>query len=258
MESAVADSKLSMPRFVRLAIAGTDGEAEKVFLSEAKHAADHIGELCDSLSSATEAQAKDTSVSSRSFISWIRTLLIALGAISISATVILGRILARHSSRSIEEAAERLRRVALGDLTIDVSRGRNDKTGALLQATLELSGKLRATFSDVSIGTQTLSNASAELMAVAQGLLNGNKEVSGLASTVATAAEQSSSSATSVAEAMAHTSTNLASIVTATEGMSSTVGEIASNAEKARSISGDANSQTQTVAAMMKELGRAA
>jgi methyl-accepting chemotaxis protein len=258
VESAVEDSKVATQQFVRLASAGTDREAEKVSLSAAKHAMDRVDELCNRLKAATEAQVKDSGVNSRSLISWIRNLLTALGAFTIVMTAFLGRVLARSFSRSTEEMAKMLKRVAKGDLTIEVARGRNDGTGALLQATLELTDQLRSTIGDVSTGAQTLSNASSELTVVAQGLLNGNKEVSGLASAVAAAAEQSSSGATSVAAAMEQTSTNLASVAAATEEMSSTVGEIASNAEKARSISGEANSQTQRISAMMKELGRAA
>jgi methyl-accepting chemotaxis protein len=248
-------------RTANLAVAARALDAEKALTSEALPAQERLSRASDDLRAAITRVLKDSEQRSEGFGSWVSPLLAALALVVIAAAILLARMSGRNLSRSVVLLSEKLTEVGKGNLTVNVTLGLDDTTDearALVQATQQVTSGLRETITEVASGAQTLSNASTELTAVAQNLLTGNKEVSNLASTVAAAANQSSMTASTVATAMEQASSNLASVAAATEEMSATVGEIASNAEKARSISSEADSQTQAIAAMMRDLGTAA
>ena len=261
IESTLDDGFTAALRTANLAVAAKALDAEKALASDALPAQERLSRTTDELRSAITRVVKDSEDRSEGFGSWVSLLLAALGIIVIGAAVLLARMSGHNLSRTVVLLSEKLVEVGKGNLTIDVTQGLDnttDEARTLIQATQQVTSGLRDTITEVASGAETLSGASTELTAIAQSLLTGNKEVSNLASTVAAAAQQSSATASTLVTAMEQASTNLASVATATEEMSSTVGEIASNAEKARTISGQADSQTQAIAAMMRDLGTAA
>lgn len=189
------------------------------------------------------------------------TMIVVLLVVSLLLSIGIGTVVTRSITLPIAATTEALSKVANGDLTVDIPdslKDRKDEAGVLSRGTHELVKSMRSTLGEVGRGAQTLATASTDISRVAQTLAAGGREMASSATTVAAAAEESSTNATSVAAAMEQTTANLTAVAGSTEQMSLTVHEIAVNAEKARSISTEAISQTQAIAATMRELGRSA
>ena len=261
VETALEEFWTATQRTTTFALAGQWAGAEKSLSAEVLPAMARATRLCDDLKTLTNANAMAAQDQVGLTISSIRKASIVLGMLLIGTTGMLGRLFRKRLSRPLAAVTAALNEMGRGNFLVQIPQT-TDRQGteiaAVMQAARQVSKTVRATIGDVGSGAETLSNASAELTAVAQSLLMGNQEMSKLSTAVATAAQQSSASAASIAEAMHETSTNLASVATATEEMSATVGEIASNAERARAISGEATSQTEDISGIMAELGRAA
>ena len=238
-----------------------DSDAPKALTSEAQASQDRLSRAFGELKSAITRVLKDSQERFDGFREWDSWLLATLAMLVVAGAILLARTGGSPLSRSVVLLSERLNEVGKGNLTVDVTQGLGDATDEarlLIQATQQVTSGLRETITEVTQGAETLSGASTELTSVAESLLTGNREVTNLVSTVAAAAERSSATALTVATAMEMASTNLASVAAATEEMSATVGEIAANAEKARDISSQADSQTQTISGVMRDLGTAA
>ncbi len=146
--------------------------------------------------------------------------------------------------------------IAKGNLQVSITpRSPQDELmNAFSLMVQELSKMIR----NVSEGAQTLASASTELAVTSTKMVDETGRVTQKSSTVAAATEEMSANSKSVASGMSNTTNNLSSVAAATEEMTSTIGDISNNTEKARTISGDAVRQAESVANMMKDLGRSA
>lgn len=145
-----------------------------------------------------------------------------------------------------------------GDLTKKSSLKQSDEIGKVSIALNDMSENLRIMFKDISSGTQTLTEASAELATISNQMSANAKQTTGKANTVAVAAGEMNANMTSIAAATEETSVNVNMVASAADEMSSTIAEISMNTEQVQAITKNAVSQSTNASAQIKQLGAAA
>ncbi|MCG8686701.1 MAG: methyl-accepting chemotaxis protein [Desulfobacterales bacterium] len=201
----------------------------------------------DTFNQGAAAQAKSSNV-------MLIFLFTAATAIGIGA----GFIVTRGITKPMKQAVDMAETVADGDLTQSLEINQKDEIGRLAMSLNTMSTRLRAMFSDIADGTQTLTGSSHELTTISQAL-SGNAEASSEKSnSVAAAAEEMTTNMNSVAAATEQTSANIQMIVSAAEEMSVTINEIAKNTAKGSDTTAKAVSQAEQVSAKVDELGSSA
>jgi len=242
-------------------LAGRRDEAMKVTFGSARQSFKKAEDLLEKL---IDVNNKNAASSKKKADEVYNSAVILLLIICVAATLIavgLGMFITKDVTGMLggepAYAQEITRRVAEGDLTVDVGVKAGDTT-SLLAGMKHMADNLRKMFKEVSTGVQTLSSSSTELSAVSQQMSSSTERTTEKSKTVAAAAEEMSVSMTTVASAMEQSTTNLNSVATATEQMTSTVGEIAGNAEKARSITNNAVGKAASVTEKVNELGTSA
>jgi methyl-accepting chemotaxis protein len=119
----------------------------------------------------------------------------------IGASVLLSLLLGFAVSRSILKqlggepayAAEMVKRMAAGDLTVDIVASDKDAS-SLLGALAEMADRLRSTISDVKIASMNLSNASTQVSATAQSMAQASSEQAASVEETSASIEQMSAS----------------------------------------------------------------
>jgi len=193
--------------------------------------------------------------------STVMTVVIVGGVFAILLAGFGGFLLTRSIAAPLAVAAERLDRIAQGDISGDLDQElqtRQDEIGILARAMQTMIVGLRKMIQEIAGGIQILASSSTELMASSGEMTAGSRQASDNAHSVSAAAEEMSSNISSVAVGMEQTTTNLAHVASSTEQMTSTIGEIAQNSEKARRITGDATRQAARITEQINELGAAA
>ncbi|MBC7704568.1 MAG: HAMP domain-containing protein, partial [Rhodoferax sp.] len=102
-------------------------------------------------------------------------------SLAVLASIVGGALVSRSITRPIGAAVSAARRVADGDLTVDIQTGSRDETGQLLQALAEMTQNLRNLVGEVADGAHTVSDTSAQ---IAQGNVDLSQRTEEQASTL--------------------------------------------------------------------------
>jgi methyl-accepting chemotaxis protein len=160
-------------------------------------------------------EAGNLYASSRQMIIFAIVAALALG-------VLLGYMISRSVTKPLNSAMEAARRLAEGDLTVEVEARGNDETGQLLRSIKAMIEKLRVVVSEVSAGAEALSSASEQVSATAQSLAQA-------ASEQAAGVEQTSASVEEMTASIAQNSEN----AKVTDGMATKAAQEASEGGEA-------------------------
>ncbi|MEN9359998.1 MAG: Methyl-accepting chemotaxis protein [Verrucomicrobiota bacterium] len=99
--------------------------------------------------------------------------LLALVGAGLLAALGIGYQISRSLNRQVQATGEGLRRIADGDLEVEVQVHTSDEVGAMAKVMNEMTGSLRNTVSEIKVTADTTSASSEELAASAQSISNG-------------------------------------------------------------------------------------
>ena len=187
---------------------------------------------------------------------WIRTGIITL--VTALVIVCIALVISRSISRPIVRAVALAQTIAGGDLTQRLDIDQKDEVGKLVTALNTMAHQLRAMFTDISQGTQTLTASATELSAVSDQISTNSEQTSDRSTTVAAAAEEMSANMNSVAAAAEQTTANIQMIVSAAEEMSATINEIAGQTARGSQTTSQAVDTAGTVSRQVDALGQSA
>ncbi|MGC4121836.1 MAG: methyl-accepting chemotaxis protein [Myxococcales bacterium] len=214
------------------------------------------GEYIDAIDQEIALRQQDERQDSATFLSRVAGAMSLVGAtIFVVIWLLLGRV-----TRPILRMTDVLRDISEGegDLTRRLEVTSQDELGLLALYFNQFADKLARIIGDIAGKAKTVASSAAELSSVSGQTAQSVQTLSGKSTTVAAAAEQASANTQSVAQGMDQASNRLTTVAESTDQMSATITEIAGNTERARTISSDAGQQAEAVAALMKNLGRAA
>ncbi len=150
-----------------------------------------------------------------------RNAMVMIAAVLGSIVVAIGLFMGRNVARPLRVNADKLKKVAQGDLTVDFDVNSADEVGQTAEALNSALGAISSTLAEVDSSAGELTSASAGLTRLSDEMAANAKQTAGQATDVVAASEQISASSTAVAAAM--------------EEMGASVREIAENtAEAAR------------------------
>ncbi|MEZ5410335.1 MAG: methyl-accepting chemotaxis protein [Acidimicrobiales bacterium] len=150
-----------------------------------------------------------------------RNAMLVIAAILAFLVVVIGLFMGRSVARPLRINADKLKKVAKGDLTVDFEVNSADEVGQTADALNSALGAISSTLAEVDSSAGELTSASAGLTRLSDEMASNAKQTAGQATDVVAASEQISASSTAVAAAM--------------EEMGASVREIAENtAEAAR------------------------
>src|SRR4051794_18555142 len=116
-----------------------------------------------------------------------RNVLAGFCAAGVALAILFCGIIMRSITRPIDEAVRAARRVAAGDLSVDLDSRRRDEMGLVLQALGEMTTRLRALVSQVANGASHVADSSAQ---IAQGNVDLSQRTEEQASTLEETASQ--------------------------------------------------------------------
>ena len=261
VETVTSEVKALDNEVLALAEQGKGLQARRVFADQVQPSLRKMEAACQKLidyrtGQEMEALADSKRVTSRTELALLLATIVALVGASL-----LGTVLTRGITVPLAEAMAHLGEMARGDLRRDlasVQMDRQDEIGDMARALQTTLASLRKAFTEVTQGGQMMAAAATELSVLATQMADNTRHTSSRASTVAAAAEEMSVNSHSVAAGMEQATASLAGITDLTSQMTSTIAEIAGNSERARGITSSANSQAETMAVHIKDLGRAA
>jgi len=162
--------------------------------------------------------------------------------------------------RPVKTVVESLKDIAQGegDLTIRIESHGNDEIGELVKWFNTFIDKLQNLVKAISKNTIPLSDASTDLLSIANVLNEDADKVNQESSSVASAGEQLSANIESIASGTEEMSTTLRSIATAVEELSSSMNEVARSCQQEANIAKEADLSAKQTQTIMKELGTAA
>ena len=134
--------------------------------------------------------AQSTAAKNKAIISSSTLLMTGIAVFGMIMALGLGIFISRGVTRPLAAGVEVARRLADGDLTVDVQVDSTDETGQLMAAMQKMVQSLRDMITntvDISIGIASASN---QLQSTAQQIATGAEEVAAQTSTVATASEE--------------------------------------------------------------------
>ncbi|NOX34198.1 MAG: methyl-accepting chemotaxis protein [Deltaproteobacteria bacterium] len=185
-------------------------------------------------------------------------MLIIIGLAGIILSLVLGFFITRMITKPIIKGVTMAQVIARGDLTQTLDIHQKDEIGTLANALNSMSENLRKMFTEIALGTKTLTASSTELSAVSEQISTNSEQTAEKSNSVATAAEEMSTNMNSVAAATEQTTTNIQMIVSAAEEMTATINEIASNTAKGSETTARAVEKAEEVSEKVDELGKAA
>jgi methyl-accepting chemotaxis protein len=121
------------------------------------------------------------------FVESTRTIIVVVALAAILVAVLLAWIISRSITRPLNNAVDVARRVADGDLTMEVVVTSSDETGQLLAALKHMTESLKKIVGEVRIGTDTIATASSEIA-------TGNLDLSSRTEQQAASIEETASS----------------------------------------------------------------
>ncbi len=150
-----------------------------------------------------------------------RNAMLLIAAVLAFLVVTIGLFMGRSVARPLRVNADKLKKVAKGDLTVAFDVNSSDEVGQTAEALNSALGAISSTLAEVDNSAGELTSASAGLTRLSDEMASNAKQTAGQATDVVAASEQISASSTAVAAAM--------------EEMGASVREIAENtAEAAR------------------------
>ncbi|MDB5945869.1 MAG: mcp36H, partial [Ramlibacter sp.] len=129
-----------------------------------------------------------------------RNVLVGVCVAGVLLGILFAWVITESITRPIRDAVATARRVADGDLTVDVQTGGKDETGQLLQALSDMTNNLRTLVGEVAAGAHTVSDSSEQ---IAQGNIDLSQRTEEQASTLeetASSLEELTSTVTQNAE----------------------------------------------------------
>jgi methyl-accepting chemotaxis protein len=185
---------------------------------------------------ATELQAKVEGNAKSLISSRLRVLLLTLVALMLAGFAIVTIVV-----RSLRRPLREMRRMADGDLTVDVDYTADDELGQLAVAFRGTVERLSNAFKAVTENAERLSASSRELSTTAIAMSEEAERTAGATQSVAAAGDQVTSNVTNVA--------------TAIEEMNATVREISGSASQAASVAAEAAEMAATTNIDVQRLG---
>ena len=230
-------------------------QSEKQLLETAQSHQLKSNDILNKLITLNEAAAHRAVKTGDSVAHQLEIVSLTAGAAGIVLALVIAVLVTRAITRPLSRAVGVADELSRGNLTVDIKEDSRDETGQLLGAMGAMATNLRAMFTDISKGVETLSSASIDLAAVSKQLSSSAQNTADRSSTVAVATEEMSTNIQSVSAAMEQSSANVNTVVSSAEEMSATVNEIAQSAEKARAISEGAVQEAGITSKKMAILG---
>jgi len=142
---------------------------------------------------------EETAKSNQSIIKGATVMMISFAVAGVALAITLGLYISRGVTLPLGEGVDVAKRLAEGDLTVDVKVKSRDETGQLMEAMQTMVHNLRDMItSTVDIST-SIASASNQLQSTAQQIATGAEEVAAQTSTVATASEEMAATSSDIA-----------------------------------------------------------
>jgi len=187
-------------KLVELCLAGKDAEV-KAFIESGQLA--KIGkDFNESINKTVDimvAVGKATSDNNKSIIKNATLLMIGLAIAGVILALGLGLFISRGVTRPLASGVVIARRLADGDLTVDVTVESKDETGQLMEAMQVMVKNLRDMITNTVDISTNIASASNQLQSTAQQIATGAEEVAAQTSTVATASEEMAATSSDIA-----------------------------------------------------------
>jgi methyl-accepting chemotaxis protein len=164
----------------------------------------------------------------------------------------------RWISRPIDHTVEGLRRVAAGDLTVEMDASGSDEISELRREQNQLVQSLRQIMQQMSDGASHLAAASAQLDSTSKRLTDGAERTTQRAATVASASEELSVNSANMANSSERMSANIKEVADAVEQLTQAITEVARSAEQAASVASNAARLADDSNDKVTQLGQAA
>lgn len=142
---------------------------------------------------------KTTADTNKAIVAGATVVMAGLAFAGMILALVLGIFISRGITRPLAGGVEVAKRLADGDLTVEVTVDRNDEIGHLMQAMKTMVQSLRDLITrtvDISAGIASASN---QLQSTAQQIATGAEEVAAQTNTVATASEEMSATSIDIA-----------------------------------------------------------
>ncbi|HEY8532567.1 MAG TPA: methyl-accepting chemotaxis protein [Micromonospora sp.] len=160
--------------------------------------------------------------------------------VGVLATLLIGLVIARSVTRSIDRVALVVGALAKGDLTVTTGVRGRDEVGRMAAALDEAIEHLRRVLGVMRRSGHALADAASELSAISDQITQGAQETSREAEIAATTAEQ--------------VSANIHSVANRSEEMGTSISEIANSASEAARVAQTANEIAESVSKAVAKL----
>jgi methyl-accepting chemotaxis protein len=176
--------------FLQLAEAGKMPEARDMMLNRIRRVQFAYLEGIDRLVQVLAAEAKALSVESAATSRASLSLMAAATGASVLLALLFAVVVTRSITGPIGEAVAAARRVAQGDLTVDLQTTRRDEAGHLLEALQDMTQQLRHLIGEVAGGAHVVAFSSAQIAQGNQELSHRTEEQAGTLEETASSMEE--------------------------------------------------------------------
>lgn len=128
-----------------------------------------------------------------------RTLIIGILIAVVILSIVLATIIVRSITKPVAELVAMNKKLAAGDLTIDISVYGEDEIGQLAESSRAVVANLKDILNQVSDTSSQVASASNQLQSTAEQIATGAEEVASQTSTVATASEEMAATSSDIA-----------------------------------------------------------
>lgn len=166
-----AEPLIQMRRDATELMTGTDALQSAFSRGDDKQAADEFRRHVNAYVRVERGLVEQRTAQTQSLRDNTRRVLVGGGIFAVALGCVVAWLLARAISRPLALAVEASRRIAAGDLTMQLPRGGGDEIGALLESMREMQRSLTSTVDHVRHGAENVATASAQIA-------QGNNELS--------------------------------------------------------------------------------
>ena len=177
-----------------------------------------------------------------------------LAAVCLFVIVIILGLAVRQSTVWVTSCAHMINEMADGDLTGNLSTGRQDEIGTMILAANKLSDEFRKIVMNINNGVGILADASSELVSASCQMSGSIENTTNGLHSVAASSQDMRVNMSSIAAASKETSVNVNLVTSAVEDMASNITEIASSTEETRATTEIAVKQTEAAAEQIRKL----
>jgi methyl-accepting chemotaxis protein len=188
-----------------------------------------------------EAASKKSGEEARHVVQIAETIILAACLVSLILITLIAINTTRDIERRLANLILNLKKMASGDLTLDVQDARKDELGEIAHWFGDTVEKLRDTIQRVARSAKNVASAVERLAAVSNHIGKNSEQTTLQANIASTATGQ-----------VTH---NLQTVATGTEEMSASIGEIARNASDAARVAGEAVHVAQSTNGTIGQLG---